>query len=403
MNMRYESNNYKSISSNAADRVVILPLGAIEQHGPHLAVSTDTDIVSMVAMGAEEQLSELVMLCPTLSFGSSHHHLPFGGTLSLSPALYTQVVVDLVGSLLQNGFRRIVLLNGHGGNITPVKQALAVLNAGNVLSRDANIVLATYWELAGPAFAGEAPMESPALSHACEYETSLMLHLFPSKVFMDKVERAGRPASNGYTGWEDDEPYRGVTIFKGTEYISGNGSSGEPQLATAAKGAHLYGKAVGALVKFLKAFATWPFLPAIGRSGISTTGGDGQPAGDKIRRVSAGTPTGAYSSGVMDNGLLFVSGQGSLDPVTGEVVHGTIEEETLLTLENVKRVVEAAGGTVRDIVKCTVHLSNIDDFDRYNKAYASFFDGVFPARTTVQSVLGDGLKIEIDAVAVINK
>jgi creatinine amidohydrolase len=265
MNMRYESNNYKNISANAADRVVILPLGAIEQHGPHLAVSTDTDIVSMVAMGAEEQLSELVLLCPTLSFGSSHHHLPFGGTLSLSPALYAQVVVDLVGSLLQNGFKRIVLLNGHGGNITPVKQALAVLNADNVLSRDANIVLATYWELAGPAFAGEAPMESPALSHACEYETSLMLHLFPSKVFMDKVERAERPASNGYTGWEDDEPYRGVTIFKGTEYISGNGSSGEPQLATAGKGAHLYGKAVGALVEFLGEFAKWPFIPALGR------------------------------------------------------------------------------------------------------------------------------------------
>ena len=373
---------------NAGDRVVILPLGAIEQHGPHLAVSTDTDIVTMVAMAAEEELGDLVMLCPALSFGSSHHHLSFGATLSLSPALYTQVVVDLVGSLLQNGFRRIVLLNGHGGNITPVKQALAVLNADNALSREANIVLATYWELAD--FAGKAPMESPALSHACEYETSLMLHLFPSKVFMDKVERAGRPASNGYTGWEDDEPYRGVTIFKGTEYISSNGSSGEPQLATAEKGAHLYEKAVGALVKFLKAFAKWPFLQPL-------------PQADGPQRISAGTPTGAYSSGVVQDGLLFVSGQGAIDPVSGEVVRGTIEEETLLTLENVRRVIEAAGGSIRDIVKCTVHLSDINDFDRYNKAYASFFGGVFPARTTVQSVLGDGLKVEIDAVAVIKK
>lgn len=397
MDMLYASKDYKSIGAGAADKVVILPLGAIEQHGPHLAVSTDTDIVTMVAMGAEEQLSDLMVLCPTLVFGSSHHHLSFGGTLSLSPALYTQVVVDLVASLLQNGFRRIVLLNGHGGNITPVKQALALLNAGNALSREANIVLATYWELAGPAFAGEPPMESPALSHACEYETSLMLHLFPSRVFMDKVERADRPASNGYTGWEDDEPYRGVTIFKGTEYISSNGSSGEPQLATAEKGAHLYGKAVGALVKFIKAFVKWPFLPALGGGAVAGAAGGGS------RRISAGTATGAYSSGVVDNGLLFVSGQGSLDPVTGQVVHGTIEEETLLTLENIKRIVETAGGTVRDIVKCTVHLSDINDFDRYNKAYASFFGGVFPARTTVQSVLGDGLKVEIDAVAVINK
>ena len=390
MNMLYASKDYKSISVNAGDKVVILPLGAIEQHGPHLAVSTDTDIVTMVAMGAEEKLSGQVVLCPTLSFGSSHHHLSFGGTLSLSPALYTQVVVDLVGSLLRNGFRRIVLLNGHGGNITPVKQALAILNADNALSREANIVLATYWELAGDAFAGKAPMESPALSHACEYETSLMLHLCPSKVFMDKVERAGRPASNGYTGWEDDEPYKGVTIFKGTEYISSNGSSGEPQLATAEKGAHLYEKAVGALVRFLRSFAAWPFLRALSQA-------------DGAERISAGTPTGAYSPGVKQDELLFVSGQGSLDPVTGEVVRGTIEEETLLTLENIKRIVEAAGGTLRDIVKCTAHLSDINDFDRYNKAYAEFFGGVFPARTTVQSVLGDGLKVEIDAVAVIKK
>ena len=390
MNMLYASKDYKGISVNAGGKVVVLPLGAIEQHGPHLAVSTDTDIVTMVAMGAEERLSGEIVLCPTLSFGSSHHHLSFGGTLSLSPALYTQVVVDLVGSLLKNGFRRIVLLNGHGGNITPVKQALAILNADNALSREANIVLATYWELAGDSFAGQAPMESPALSHACEYETSLMLHLFPSKVFMDRVERAGRPDSNGYTGWEDDEPYRGVTIFKGTEYISSNGSSGEPQLATAEKGAHLYEKAVGALVKFLKAFAKWPFLPALRQA-------------DGPERISAGTPTGAYSPGVKQDELLFVSGQGSLDPVSGEVVRGTIEEETMLTLENIRRIVEAAGGTVRDIVKCTAHLSDMNDFDRYNKAYASFFGGVFPARTTVQSVLGDGLKVEIDAVAVIKK
>lgn len=256
--MLYSSQNYVTIGEGAKDKVVVLPLGAIEQHGPHMAVSTDTDIVTMVAMGAEEKMQEKIMLCPTLSFGSSHHHLSFGGTISISPELYTQVIVDLVSSLLQGGFRRIVLLNGHGGNITPVKQALALLS--HRYDKDLNIVLATYWELAGSAFAGDPPMESPALSHACEYETSLMLHLFPGKVDTAKVERARRPKSNGYTGWEDDEPYRGVTIFKQTAFISGNGSSGEPQLATAEKGAHLYKYAVESLVSFLESFAQWPFL-----------------------------------------------------------------------------------------------------------------------------------------------
>ncbi|MGA0559662.1 RidA family protein [Larkinella sp. VNQ87] len=109
--------------------------------------------------------------------------------------------------------------------------------------------------------------------------------------------------------------------------------------------------------------------------------------------------TGAYSAGVLVDGWLFVSGQGPLDLATGEVLHGTIEEETLLTLSHIQKVVEAAGGTVDDIVKCTVHLENINDFDRYNEAYRSFFTGIKPARTTVQSVLSDGIKIEIDAIA----
>ncbi|MGN6291612.1 MAG: RidA family protein [Chitinophagaceae bacterium] len=112
--------------------------------------------------------------------------------------------------------------------------------------------------------------------------------------------------------------------------------------------------------------------------------------------------TGAYSAGVMIDDWLFVSGQGPLDLLTGEVVRGTIEEETTLTLLHVKKIVEAAGGTMTDIVKCTVHLTDINEFDRYNAVYASFFSGVLPARTTVQSVLCDGIKVEIDAIAKIN-
>ena len=110
--------------------------------------------------------------------------------------------------------------------------------------------------------------------------------------------------------------------------------------------------------------------------------------------------TGAYSAGVQVAGdWLFVSGQAALDFTTSSFVLGTIEEETHLTLHNVKRICEAAGFTLDDIVKCTVHLSDIEDFDRYNVVYASYFTKVKPARTTVQSVLGHGIKVEIDAIA----
>lgn len=256
--MLFYASTYADLNQVAKDKVILLPLGAIEQHGPHLSVSTDTDIVTQVAQQIEKILPDVVLLCPTLPFGSSHHHLSFGGTISIAPELYTQVLIDLVNSLVISGFQKIILLNGHGGNITPAKQALAVLSKRFDVTHQPTIALATYWEVGGKAFAGEPPMQSPALSHACEYETSMMLHLFADKVWMNRVERAQRPESNGYIPWEDDEPYRGVTVFKQTEFISSNGSSGEPQLGTAEKGKHLIDHAVKALVTFIESFKNWP-------------------------------------------------------------------------------------------------------------------------------------------------
>jgi len=109
--------------------------------------------------------------------------------------------------------------------------------------------------------------------------------------------------------------------------------------------------------------------------------------------------TGAYSAGVAIDGWLYVSGQGPVDFASGKFVLGDIEQETHLTLHNVKRICEAAGCSMDDIVKCTVHLRDINDFDRYNAVYATYFTNIKPARTTVQSGLGHGIKVEIDAIA----
>jgi 2-iminobutanoate/2-iminopropanoate deaminase len=113
--------------------------------------------------------------------------------------------------------------------------------------------------------------------------------------------------------------------------------------------------------------------------------------------------TGAYSDAVLVEGLLFVSGQAPVDFKTSQFVLGTIEEETTRTLNNVKAIIEAAGASMEDVVKCTVHLSDINDFDRYNKVYGTYFTGVKPARTTVQSVLAEGIKVEIDAIVKLPK
>jgi len=111
-----------------------------------------------------------------------------------------------------------------------------------------------------------------------------------------------------------------------------------------------------------------------------------------------GFDTGAYSDGVLVNGFLFVSGQASVDFKTSKFILGTIEEETTRTMDNLKTIIEAAGATMDDVVKCTAHLADINDFDRYNKVYASYFTGIKPARTTVQSVLAENLKVEIDCI-----
>lgn len=108
--------------------------------------------------------------------------------------------------------------------------------------------------------------------------------------------------------------------------------------------------------------------------------------------------TGAYSDGIVVDGFLFVSGQAAVDFKTSKFVLGTIEEETNLTLQNIKAIVEAAGGSMSNVVKCTVHLADINEFDRYNKVYSEYFPNIKPARTTVQSVLAEGIKVEIDCI-----
>ena len=123
----------------------------------------------------------------------------------------------------------------------------------------------------------------------------------------------------------------------------------------------------------------------------------------EIKHPDKAVSTGAYSAGILIDGWLFISGQGPLNLSTGEVIHGTIEEETLLTLSHIKKIIEAAGGSIEDIVKCAVHLRDMNDFEKYNVTCAPFFPGIKPARTTVQSVLFDEIKIEIDAIAKIEK
>ena len=113
----------------------------------------------------------------------------------------------------------------------------------------------------------------------------------------------------------------------------------------------------------------------------------------------APSPKGPYSQAVLHNQLLYISGQGPVEPATGSIVRGTIEEETRKTLNNLKIIVEEAGYALEGVLKVTCYLSSIDDFDRFNKVYSEYFPDAPPARTLIQAGrLPMDIKVEIDAI-----
>jgi 2-iminobutanoate/2-iminopropanoate deaminase len=122
----------------------------------------------------------------------------------------------------------------------------------------------------------------------------------------------------------------------------------------------------------------------------------------QIKTANAPMPVGPYSQGLKAGDFVFVAGQGSIDPTTQKVVGETIEEQTTQTINNLKAILEAAGATMADVVKVTVHLSDLALFSRFNAIYSSYFPDPKPVRTTVGSQL-PGILVEIDLIAYIGE
>ena len=119
-----------------------------------------------------------------------------------------------------------------------------------------------------------------------------------------------------------------------------------------------------------------------------------------IRTQNAPQPIGPYSQATMVDGFLFVSGQGAIDPSSGQIVGSDIEAQTRQALTNVQNIVEASGLSLFDIVKVSIFLKDMSDFKKMNEAYRSFFTQNPPSRTTVEANLSlPNMLIEIDAIA----
>jgi creatinine amidohydrolase len=177
----------------APEALLILPVGAVEQHGPHLPVGTDYFAVTHIARAAAAALAGRVpaLVAPTLPFGSSQHHLPFGGTLSLSTETYYRALRDLAESLIVSGFRRIFILNGHGGN----QELIQLVARDLALQHPAHLAAASYWTIAWDALvAAQAHIQAGLPGHAGKFETALMLALRPELVREPRPHRDS-PAS----------------------------------------------------------------------------------------------------------------------------------------------------------------------------------------------------------------
>jgi creatinine amidohydrolase len=247
------------------DVVALLPIAATEQHGQHLPLQVDCRITEAIAARVEATRSGWLAVAPTLWIGASHHHLAFGGTMSVPNALYIDLLMAMVDGALNAGFRRIAMLNGHGGNRAPMEDALVRVRQRVGSDAQVHLVGFTYWDLASKRMKDEPGMASPRITHACEYETSMMLHLAGDLVHMDRA-RAGQPAlPSEYYDIAFTRPSRVFAAFNMDQLTAGTGAMGEPEQATAEKGAKLLDVIADEVGKFLDEFRGWPFVPGRGR------------------------------------------------------------------------------------------------------------------------------------------
>jgi len=211
-----------------ADALAVLPIGSLEQHGPHLPVITDTASASAAAIrGARLVASEIpVLVLPGLWTGMSEHHLPFGGTISLNFDELRGVIRGIVRSLRALGFARLLIVNGHGGNVEP----LAVTAREMAHEFGLPVIACTPWFLTRAKVAEFADTaETPA--HACEGETSVMLAVAPELVRTERFEDAVRQRP------EPVARYEGFSRFWSfSERAPVTGVRGDPRTATAEKG-----------------------------------------------------------------------------------------------------------------------------------------------------------------------
>jgi creatinine amidohydrolase len=258
---RYEKLTWPEINEAVAlNKVCIIPCGAVEQHGPHLPLDVDLVCPGGIANGAGERLRDKILVLPHIAYGYTGHVMDFPGTINTHYETFIRQVLDVTKSPAYHGFKKIILLNGHGSNMPNLDLAARRTN----LETDAECVLVAWWLL---LTVDKSFMPSwreskfpGGCSHACELETSLYLYLDEENVRKDKI-KSGTISCN-----DENNPFNWVdllgagpgSIISWTSSYSETGVLGDAELATKEKGERAYNEAVKQLCAFVEYFQKRP-------------------------------------------------------------------------------------------------------------------------------------------------
>jgi creatinine amidohydrolase len=239
---------WPAVNSLSRDTPVVFPIAALEQHGKHMPVFTDSLLLGEVLRRAKLEVNERVLFAPLYWLGNSEHHLDFPGSMSASPRVYLDTLRDMAENFIHHGFKRILFINGHGGNIVPAQQATYELRQKYRSRADLLLLSATYWTLGAEPWKEIPGLHQDRMGHACEWETSMVLRLAPQLVAGDVTKVPDVPWGKAF------EPAQRAWIMPDR---SEPGHVGYPQYATAEKGEKLFQSFSKAVVAMLNRVVAW--------------------------------------------------------------------------------------------------------------------------------------------------
>ncbi|MFI5378430.1 MAG: creatininase family protein [Tepidisphaerales bacterium] len=233
----------------AARKLVILPTGSTEQHGPHLPLDVDTFLAESVCLELGRRIPDRVLVLPAVSFGLNRHHIDFPGTIHIEPETFIAFCLCITKSVAYHGFEKILIVNGHGSN-TPLIDLVA---RKTVLATKSLCAAVNYFSFGVEAF--NRVRQTPVLAHADEFETSLYLHLAPERVRMDKAV-ADNDVAGKYMSSDSIFPHVRFSDYWGR--WTKTGVHGDPTVATAEKGKIIWEAVLSGMTELVDEFRGWP-------------------------------------------------------------------------------------------------------------------------------------------------